>query len=102
MFKRIFTAAMVFGIAATAPPALAQMSCGYRERIVERLSGHFAEELTAAGLQSETQYIEIWSAPESGTFTVLMTRPDGISCVIAAGTNWHQKPATPVPTDTPS
>ena len=102
MFKRLFTAAIVFGIAATAPPALAQMTCGDRARIVERLSGHFSERLTGAGLQNEKQYVEVWSAPETGTFTVLLTRADGVSCVLAAGQHWHLKSPEPVQTDTPS
>jgi len=92
MFKRIITSALLFGAAATAPPALAQqVACGPREKIVERLAGQFSEQLAGAGLQSERQYVEIWAAPEGGTFTVLVTRADGLSCIVAAGRHWHQR-----------
>jgi len=90
MFKRIISAAMLFGMAATAPPAHAQ-SCAPRDRIVERLADTFGEGLAAGGLQSAQQVIEVWAAPETGTWTVLVSRADGIACVLATGTNWHQQ-----------
>jgi len=103
MFKRLFTAAIVFGIAATAPPAMAQqVTCALRDNVVQQLSGKYSEQLTGAGIQNSRRYIEVWAAPRTGTFTVLLTRPDGISCIIAAGNNWHQKPLDATAGDTPS
>lgn len=32
--------------------------------------------------------IEVF-ASESGSFTIVNTRPDGLSCLIAAGENWQ-------------
>lgn len=73
-----------------APTAQAQAPCGPRDIVVERLTNRYGETLTAGGLRSDTQLLEVWAAAETGTWTVLMTRADGIACVLATGTEWHQ------------
>ncbi|WP_166417799.1 hypothetical protein [Cochlodiniinecator piscidefendens] len=99
MFKRVIGAALIFGAAALAPPATAQNArtyCAPRDTIVQTLMGRYAETLYAGGLQSQSNLLEVWSSPESGSFTILMTRPNGISCVMASGEHWHfetQRPA---------
>ena len=76
-------------LATTAPPALAQ-ACGPREALIDRLQGEYAETLSAAGLQAgaSESLMEIWSSPDSGSFTVLITTPQGTSCVVASGTDF--------------
>jgi len=90
MFKRILTAGVLFAIAGVAAPAYGQ-SCALRDTLVTRLQDQFGEGLAAGGLRSDVQVLEIWAAPDTGTWTVLMTRADGIACILASGTNWHQQ-----------
>ncbi|MDZ4096507.1 MAG: hypothetical protein U1D35_16540, partial [Paracoccaceae bacterium] len=99
MFKRLFTAAILFGAASTAPPAAhAQTVCTQRQSIVEQLSTKHTEQLSALGYQTGAQVLEVWSSSETGSWTLLVTRPDGISCVVATGSNWTQHiPARQVP-----
>ena len=90
MFKRLFSAALVFGAAALAPPALAQSSaCMPRAALVQNLETKYGERLTGGGLKSAMQVVEVWSSDESGSFTVIVTRADGLACIIAAGKYWH-------------
>lgn len=96
MFKRLISGAMLLGMAATAPPVAAQgLHCAERERVVERLESKYTEVLTAGGLQgattNQTTVVEVWASEKTGTFTVIMTNPQGVSCIIAAGTDWHQQ-----------
>lgn len=96
MFKRLFAAALVFGAAALAPPLASQGTlCLPRETLVESLAAQFSESLAGGGLQSGTRLIELWRSKDSGSFTILLTRPDGISCVLATGQSWHDEPAAP-------
>lgn len=95
MFKRLFAASLVFGTVALGPPAFAQATCLPREHMVDSLSSRFSETLAGGGLQTEHRLIEIWRSADSGSFTILMTRPDGISCVLAAGDNWHDSAPMP-------
>ncbi|MFV2035086.1 MAG: hypothetical protein ACC631_08265 [Halocynthiibacter sp.] len=95
MFKRIVTAALVFGAAALAPPALtpanaqSRTTCLNRDALTETLTTRYSESLTGGGLQNANQLIEIWSSPETGSFTVFITRPDGTACVVATGESWQ-------------
>lgn len=92
MFKRLLSVTLVFGMAGTAPPALAS-ACAERESVVEQLKNKYDEQLTVGGLQNgdEAQsVVEIWSSEETGTFTVLLTHATGITCVMAAGTDFFE------------
>ena len=90
MFKRLMGISVIFGMAATAPPAYA-VTCGDREEVVHQLEIQFSEKLTSGGLQTapaENSMVEIWSSDQTGTFTVLMTQANGISCIVAVGTDY--------------
>ena len=90
MFKRLISAALVFGAAALAPPADAQgVRCLPRDALIETLEENYGETLTGGGLQTPQQLLEVWSSQKTGSFTVFMTRPDGLSCVVATGKNWN-------------
>lgn len=92
MFKRLCSTALVFGAAALAPPQSAHaqgISCLSRDALIERLEGRYSEHLTGGGLQNEQQLLEVWASGETGTFTVFITRPDGVSCIVATGQHWN-------------
>ncbi len=98
MFKR--TMALGLGMAAltAVAPAFSAPSCAERDTVVERLQSKFSEQLAAGGLQSAraNAMMEIWASPETGTYTVLITTPQGISCVVAAGTDFFRVAPQPV------
>jgi hypothetical protein len=91
MFKQMMALAFVFGAAAAAPPLHAQEQafCAPRDVIAEKLTKDYGEALSAAGLQSASQLVEVWSDPASGTWTIFVTSPTGMACVVASGENWH-------------
>ena len=95
MFKRLCSTAIIFGAAALAPPNPAQaqaMTCLPREALIERLAGQYNEQLAGGGLQSPVQLLEVWASGETGSFTVFVTRPDGVSCIVATGQHWNDGP----------
>lgn len=92
MFKRLVSVSLIFGMLATAPPAVAS-ACTPRDDLIERLQSSYAERLTAGGLQasrSVSTVIEFWASDTTGTFTVLVSHPNGLSCVVASGTGFFQ------------
>lgn len=94
MFKRLTTSALVFGMAALAPPfAEAQSKCGPREVFVAKLTDQYKETSKGVGLASPTQVVEFWVSEETGTFSVLLTYPNGMTCLIATGRNWTDSAA---------
>ena len=102
MFKRLIHGSLVLGVMALAPPAFASVPCAPRAALVEQLGAKYSEALTGGGLRNDSQVLEIWSAPETGTWTALLTDANGLSCILASGTHWHQEvPVAPV-NDIPS
>src|SRR5690554_1283061 len=65
-------------------PALAQAPCAPHDALVATIADSFGEALQGVGLQSNSTLLEIYVSDESGTWTILVTRPDGMSCMIAA------------------
>lgn len=84
--KLLLATAMLVG-AVTAQSAAAMNHCGVRADVVSALNDKYSESHVATGLQSEDGLLEIW-AVEGGSWTILLTRPDGKTCVMASGTHW--------------
>ncbi len=76
-------------IAMTPAMLQAQSNCAARDKVVDRLSGKYGEAFSGGGLRNEESIYEVWHSEEKGTWTILMTRADGISCIMASGTNWR-------------
>ena len=70
--------------------ALAQANCAERDVVVDKLETGYGEEFAGGGLQSSSRIIEVWASEDRGTWTILMTRADGTSCIMASGTDWRK------------
>ena len=67
----------------------ARTPCGDRTKITERLWNVYAEEPVSIGLMVNGSIIEVYASYD-GTFTVLITSPEGLTCLVATGDNWEQ------------
>jgi hypothetical protein len=67
-----------------------RLYCAKRTQVVQKLLDHFGETLRSVGLQQGDGVVEVYSSEATGTWTILKTRPDGISCLLAAGQLWEQ------------
>lgn len=76
-------------VLAGASAAQAEMLCGARDEIVTELKKTWEEDQTAIGLSNNGGVLEVYSS-RKGTWTVLMTMPDGPTCMIGAGEHWEQ------------
>ena len=52
------------------------------------LSDQYKEDPVGMGLAQPGQVLEVFASP-GGTWTMVMTRPDGKACLIASGNNWE-------------
>jgi hypothetical protein len=89
--------AMSFGLAALiwlGQAAQAGPGCAPRQIVLDRLTGHFGESRQSAGLAGPHHLMELFAAPATGTWTVTVTTPDGLTCVLAAGDAWEAMPHT--------
>ncbi len=83
--------ALLIGWGAFSSSAQAQMICGERGPMVASLEKTYSEAPVSMGLGSNGAIIEVFASP-SGTFTIILTRPNGLTCVMAAGENWEDLP----------
>ncbi len=83
--------ALLIGWGAFSSSAQAQTMCGERSTVVASLEKTYSETPVSMGLASNGAVIEILASP-TGTFTIILTRPNGLSCVMAAGESWEDLP----------
>ena len=78
-----------------ASEAIAQNICGPRGELIVRLWDKWQEAQIAHGLVNDNRLVEVFANKE-GSWTVLITDPNGRSCVASAGKNWTvTKPIIP-------
>jgi len=77
----------VGALALTAPLAYAQQSnnCAQRDMVVERLASKYGESRQSIGLGSNNAVVEVFASLDTGTWTITVTLPTGMTCIVAAG-----------------
>ncbi len=62
--------------------------CFDRAALIAHLNGKFSETPIAAGLAANGSMVEVFSSPEGDTWTIVLTGPDGATCVMTSGESW--------------
>lgn len=86
MARALLVFAFAIGLAFLVRPAAA-IPCSPYDEIVERLKGKFQEKRLGFGLIGNKAVMEFY-ASKRGSWTIIVTRPNGIACVVAIGTDW--------------
>ncbi|MFT3972297.1 MAG: hypothetical protein QM699_02230 [Amaricoccus sp.] len=84
------------GLLAMTPEARAEepgKACAAHADVVRKLSDRFGETRTSIGLHKDDAVVEVFSSAATGTWTIVVTGTDGMSCLLAAGKGWEQAPA---------
>jgi hypothetical protein len=84
--------AAVASVALPPAPARAQMVCGKRADIISQLSEKYGETRRSMGLAAGRGVVELYASEETGSWTILMTSPQGIACMMAAGQAFEVEP----------
>jgi hypothetical protein len=66
--------------------------CARRDALLTALAHRYREQPKALGLSSSGVVIELMTSGEGKTWTLLLTQPDGTSCIIATGEAWQPAP----------
>jgi hypothetical protein len=86
MTRQIFMASLGFGVLILAAgQAFAQSNCAARSQVVERLASHYGESRRSIGLGADNRVMEVFASTETGTWTIVVTHPNGLSCLVASG-----------------
>ncbi len=92
MRRSLAILAVILGLQAAFPAnaGAEEQLCAQRADLVGQLERKFGEVRHGAGLRGAEAVFEIWASSGSGSWTIIMTRPDGVACIMAAGENWTQ------------
>ncbi len=60
-------------------------NCAPREAVVDRLASGYGESRQSMGLGANNQVVEVFASAETGTWTITVTMPNGLTCLVASG-----------------
>ncbi|MGB8275044.1 MAG: hypothetical protein WCF16_07205 [Alphaproteobacteria bacterium] len=69
-----------------------QTVCSTRANVLSHLSKKYAETPVALGVAENGGVIELLTSAQGNTWTIIVTMPNGKSCMVAAGEGWEQVP----------
>ncbi|MCB1341372.1 MAG: hypothetical protein KDK24_09975 [Pseudooceanicola sp.] len=72
-------------ILAAAPAAAQNSDCGPHESVVATLAAKYGETIKAMGLEQRGAMLEVFASDETGSWTIVVTAPGGLTCLIASG-----------------
>lgn len=71
--------------------AKAQSACSPRSDVVGHLAKKYGEIPVALGVTNKGGLVEVLTTGDGGTWTIILSKPNGTSCLVAAGEGWHMK-----------
>lgn len=100
MTRKLMALSLIAGVAAVTASTFAQadeesVGCHQPREIARLLSTDFSERPVAYGLQQDGTLMQIFASKTGETWTVVLTTPTGLSCIVAEGTRWENLPNSP-------
>ena len=77
----ILAAALIFAAQAHAN----QQICSTRAKLITALAEKYKETRQSYGVDGASNRIEVFANPKTGSWSLLITRPDGVSCIVSSG-----------------
>ncbi len=64
-------------------------NCAPRDVVVERLASGYGETRQSIGLGARGTMVEVFASTETGTWTITVTAPSGVTCLVASGQSFE-------------
>lgn len=88
--RTVAIAGLATGLAvALVTSASAQSACLAHDELIRMLDGKYSEKPVALGLDVSGRLFEVFAADDGATWTMVITTPQGASCVVAVGEEWQ-------------
>lgn len=71
---------------------LAAEVCDLYSAVVAHLSDKYGETRTAYGIGTNGEVVEVFENEKKDTWTITVTAPGGLTCLVAAGAGWRKVP----------
>jgi hypothetical protein len=88
------SAAAVAVLAVPGMAVAAPMACSARTDVVTKLASKYHEQHeqpSSAALTNDGQLLEVLKSKDGTTWSIIITTPKGVSCLVAAGGSWQDK-----------
>ena len=72
-------------------PVQAQQ-CDQRAKVIGHLAQKYKEAPVAIGVTTSGGMVEVLTSGDGGTWTIILSNPNGTSCLVAAGEGWRALP----------
>ncbi|NVO56548.1 hypothetical protein HW561_12190 [Rhodobacteraceae bacterium B1Z28] len=91
MTKTLIKMTMGLGIMALAAQNVQAQTrnCAPRADVLERLAGTFGETRKGIGLARRGAVMEVLASDQTGSWTITVTLPDGMTCLVATGQSYE-------------
>ena len=76
-------------------PAYAAPECASSQDVYDIMSGNYGESRQSAALSDRGYLVEVWANTETGTWTIIATSAEGVSCVVDQGAGFEIVEADP-------
>jgi len=77
-------------------PSIAQQQClSDRNAVLSALKQEYREEPVGGGVTHTGEWVSTLTVAEDGNWSIIMTRGDGMTCIIAGGHAWEFRKLAP-------
>jgi hypothetical protein len=63
--------------------------CDTRDAVTTLLADRYGETRRSVGVAGQSAVMEVFASDETGTWSITMTMPDGLMCLMASGSNYE-------------
>lgn len=83
-------AAALYIVSSQSAAAENPRNCGPREAVVDRLAEGYGETRQSMGLGANNSVVEVFASDATGTWTITVTTPNGLTCLVASGQSFEE------------
>ncbi len=87
MIRPLLAALLLSACAAEAAP-----TCDKRPVVMRQLEDKYDEKPVAIGIANNGSMVEVLTTSDGRTWTIVITLPNGTTCLVAAGEDWETFP----------
>ena len=69
--------------------AQARSTCAERGVVLKKLTGLYGESRRSMGLAANNGIVELHASNDTGSWTITVTHPNGMTCLVAAGCSFE-------------
>ena len=75
---------------ASGKPAEAKQLCSQHGKVIAQFAKVYKELPVAGGLTRDGRLVQVLSTGDGITWTIVISKPDGMTCVMMAGEGWRK------------